>query len=89
MEAWGNAFSQFEHLLSFKPTIGLPYIFSIPPVHNNTSKNMSTQKEEIQQFDIEERRRKAEQASAAPMASAELRYCSDGSVDWGNMWDSY
>lgn len=50
---------------------------------------MNTQNENTLQFDIEERRRKAEQASAAPMASAEMKFCGDGSVDWGNMWDSY
>jgi sirohydrochlorin cobaltochelatase len=26
---------------------------------------------------------------AAPMASAPLKYHDDGSVDWGNMWDSF
>lgn len=25
----------------------------------------------------------------APMASAPMRYAEDGSVDWGNMWDSF
>jgi sirohydrochlorin cobaltochelatase len=25
----------------------------------------------------------------APMASAPLKYLSDGSVDWGNMWDTF
>jgi sirohydrochlorin cobaltochelatase len=25
----------------------------------------------------------------APMASAPLKYLADGSVDWGNMWDSF
>jgi len=25
----------------------------------------------------------------APMASAPMKYLSDGSVDWGNMWDSF
>ncbi len=26
---------------------------------------------------------------AAPMASAPMKYASDGSVDWGNMWDNF
>jgi sirohydrochlorin cobaltochelatase len=26
---------------------------------------------------------------AVPMASAPMRYAADGSVDWGNMWDSF
>lgn len=38
-------------------------------------------------FDAEERRRKAEMAK--PMSSAPMRYSEDGSVDWGNMWDSF
>ncbi len=28
-------------------------------------------------------------ADRAPMASAPLRYCADGTVDWGGMWDSF
>lgn len=43
-------------------------------------------------FDAEERRRKAEAAGAntnAPMSAAPIRYAEDGSVDWGNMWDSF
>lgn len=28
-------------------------------------------------------------ALSAPMASAPMRYKDDGSVDWGNMWDSF
>jgi sirohydrochlorin cobaltochelatase len=39
------------------------------------------------EFDAEERRRKAEMAK--PMASAPMKYNEDGSVDWGNMWDSF
>lgn len=35
----------------------------------------------------EERRQKAE--AAKPMSSAPMRYNADGSVDWGNMWDSF
>ncbi len=27
--------------------------------------------------------------SDAPMAAAPMRYLPDGSVDWGNMWDSF
>jgi sirohydrochlorin cobaltochelatase len=27
--------------------------------------------------------------TAAPMASAPIRYLPDGQVDWGNMWDSF
>ncbi|MGI8915456.1 MAG: hypothetical protein ACR2JY_17010 [Chloroflexota bacterium] len=30
-----------------------------------------------------------ERAGRAPMASAPMKYCLDGSVDWGNMWDSF
>lgn len=44
------------------------------------------------EFDAEERQRKAEAAtpmSATPMAAAPMRYNGDGSVDWGNMWDSF
>lgn len=44
------------------------------------------------EFDAEERRRKAESAGtnhAAPMSAAPMRYAEDGSVDWGNMWDSF
>ncbi len=52
---------------------------------------MSTneQNEKIDQnaFDIEERRRKADMAK--PMAAAPIKYADDGSVDWGNMWDSF
>ena len=51
-------------------------------------------------FDPEARRRKAEQAvaaaaaqpaenKAAPMASAPMQYTDDGTVDWGNMWQSF
>src|SRR5262245_26888007 len=25
----------------------------------------------------------------APMAAAPIKYAADGSVDWGNMWDSF
>lgn len=39
------------------------------------------------EFDTEERRRKAE--LTRPMPSAPMKYTSDGSVDWGNMWDSF
>lgn len=28
-------------------------------------------------------------ATTAPMAAAPMRYNEDGSVDWGNMWDSF
>ncbi len=53
--------------------------------------------ETLPEFDAEERRRKAEAASnlaaqsmtAQPMAAAPIRYTEDGSVDWGNMWDSF
>jgi hypothetical protein len=27
--------------------------------------------------------------SAAPMSSAPMKYTDDGSVDWGNMWDTF
>lgn len=30
-----------------------------------------------------------ERDKSAPMAAAPMRYASDGSVDWGNMWDSF
>lgn len=38
-------------------------------------------------FSVEERKRRAELAK--PMASAPMKYAEDGSVDWGNMWDSF
>lgn len=38
-------------------------------------------------FDAQERRRKAQ--IAKPMASAPIKYAEDGTVDWGNMWDSF
>ena len=38
-------------------------------------------------FDAEERRKKAN--TAKPMASAPMKFADDGSVDWGNMWDSF
>ena len=42
------------------------------------------------EFDADARRQKAEAAAkAAPMASAPMRYTDDGSVDWGNMWESF
>jgi len=44
------------------------------------------------EFDAEERRRKAEAVgptNAAPMSAAPMRYNEDGTVDWGNMWDSF
>lgn len=49
---------------------------------------------DLPEFDADARRRKAEAASepvtgAAPMAAAPMRYADDGSVDWGNMWDSF
>lgn len=31
----------------------------------------------------------SEQDKRAPMPSAPMRYSEDGSVDWGNMWDSF
>jgi hypothetical protein len=31
----------------------------------------------------------AEVTTAAPMAAAVMKYREDGSVDWGNMWDSF
>jgi sirohydrochlorin cobaltochelatase len=45
-------------------------------------------------FDPEDRKRKAEAATAAadkaaPMASAPIKYNDDGSVAWDNMWDSF
>ncbi len=52
---------------------------------------MSTQERanpsEQEAFDAEDRRQKA--AMAKPMASAPMKYAEDGSVDWGNMWDSF
>lgn len=38
-------------------------------------------------FDAEARKRKAD--TAKPMSSAPMKYNDDGSVDWGNMWDSF
>lgn len=38
-------------------------------------------------FDAQERKRKADLAK--PMSSAPMKYADDGSVDWGNMWDSF
>ena len=49
-------------------------------------------------FDPEDRKRKAEAATAmassgpalsAPMAAAPIKYNDDGSVAWDNMWDSF
>jgi hypothetical protein len=37
--------------------------------------------------DAEARRQKAEMAK--PMPAAPMRYNTDGSVDWGNMWDNF
>jgi sirohydrochlorin cobaltochelatase len=45
-------------------------------------------------FDPEDRKRKAEAATAmtdkaAPMAAAPMKFNDDGSVAWGEMWDSF
>lgn len=42
-----------------------------------------------EQFDPEERRRKAEEAAKKPMSAAPMKYDESGNVDWGNMWDSF
>lgn len=31
----------------------------------------------------------AEEDKCAPMAPAPMKYLADGSVDWGNMWDTF
>jgi hypothetical protein len=49
----------------------------------------------LPEFDPEDRKRKAEAATAAaankaaPMASAPMKFNDDGSVAWGEMWDSF
>ena len=59
--------------------------------------------ESLPTFDPEARRRKAEQAAtaaaaaaaaqpvdkAAPMSAAPMQYTDEGTVDWGNMWQSF
>lgn len=47
----------------------------------------SQEPESEEAHDAEVRRRRAEMAK--PMSSALMRYTDDGSVDWGNMWDSF
>ena len=49
--------------------------------------NESSENSARETFDAEERRRKAELSK--PMSSAPMRYTDDGTVDWGNMWDSF
>ena len=37
----------------------------------------------------QKKKRLLDPALAAPMASAPMKYDDDGSVAWGDMWDSY
>lgn len=48
---------------------------------------MDTSEGQTPDFDAEAKRKRAEMAK--PMAAAPMRYNDDGTVDWGNMWDSF
>lgn len=62
-------------------TAGLRIVWQQEDVAVDTSEGQTPD------FDAEAKRKRAEMAK--PMAAAPMRYNDDGTVDWGNMWDSF